>query len=289
MTKLILITISLAYFILISSCSFFTGRRASSSPGKQCVSLSATNSFNMQDVCVNDGTFILRTKTIGKIKEIDVSKMENEKVETIFFLIEDKVGHKIKINGNDLVLNKKGLCVKLNDNKQLCVGSKFNSLSDGNDRVVLGFALTTTANQNLRVFTNGINDKLIRSEPTLDVLSSIIATKTGVIDQSATCRETPLLKTESRIIDCAKKELIKEMDKVCDVFRHGNGRVVADIESKSIKSECSKKYSMFGSSTKICSAILSAKCERTKVNDGLVIVQPAISADEDLTVMSEVI
>ncbi|MBC7427345.1 MAG: hypothetical protein H7336_01955 [Bacteriovorax sp.] len=280
MKKLIVMAFILASFAFVSSCSFFSGSRSTASAESQCVALSPDSGFNIQNVCVGERSYIAKTKTSGKIIEIDISGMDNDKAETIFFLVEDKEGHKIRMTGKDIILNKKELCIESPDDELLCVGDRFNALSDGNDRTVLGFSMSTLSEQYVNVYTIGSIDNLTRKESPWNIFSSIIATKTGMIEDVASCREAVLLKTDSGLIKCAKKELIKKIDKVCDVFRHGNGRVVADIESKNIKTECSKEYSMFGASTKTCTAELIAKCERTKQSDGLVIVQSSVEPSQ---------
>ncbi|MBC7712968.1 MAG: hypothetical protein H7177_06500 [Rhizobacter sp.] len=270
--KFIILLVALT---LSSSCSFFSGARSTASAENQCVALPPASGFNIQNVCVGESSYISKTKTSGKIIEIDISGMEDDKAETIFFLVQDKAGHKIRMTGKDIILNKKGLCLSNPEEEEdLCVGDRFNALNDGNNRFVLGFSMSTISDQYINAFTVSTIDNTIRAETTWDVFSSITATKTGMIEDVASCRESLLVKTDNGLIKCAKKELIKKMDQVCDVFRHGNGRVVADIETKKIKTECTKDYSMFGTSTKTCTAQLIAKCEKTTSSDGLVIVQP---------------
>jgi hypothetical protein len=273
--------------LLLSSCTFFSAANFNALKSNKCIELSAASGPNVKSVCMGESAYILRTKNNGKIVDIDIPKLDKNKTEKIFFEMEMINGKQLRVAGNELVFNKKGLCIYAKENKKICVGDKYRSLKDGEERSIIGFSFSTFIDQHLNVFTKKRSDKSLDNSLLEEIDSSIIASKTGIIQDLASCRETSLIKTDGDIIKCAKKVLIKKMDKTCDIFRHGNGRVLADIETKSIQSKCSEKYSFFGASKKTCTAELETKCDKTKELESFIIVLPKKAQDLEVKVKSD--
>lgn len=191
---------------------------------KVCSNLDTNKIINVSQVCVGDKTLQ------GKITEII-----KPAIGPIAYMVLDEQTKEIK-KLNNLVLKELGTCAS-KDQMSFCVGQTVVDY-DGSKEIVAGFVTPEHGDKKVFVMLASSTPGKFSYLPVEDVMEQVQISQTGFVKAVGTCHEDSKLNNKKLIEECAKNDLQRMANLKCNLFQQGNGKIIFDIKSLEIKTNC---------------------------------------------------
>ncbi|NOT79830.1 MAG: hypothetical protein HOP07_12620 [Bacteriovoracaceae bacterium] len=191
---------------------------------KVCASLDTNKIINVTQICVGDMSLH------GKVTEII-----KPAIGPITYMVLDEQTKEIK-KLNNIVLKELGTCAS-KDQMSFCIGQTVVAY-DGSKEIVAGFITPEHGYKKVFVRLASATPGKFSYLSVEDVMEQVQISQTGFVKAVGICHEGGKLNNKKLIEECAKNDLQRMAHLKCNLFQQGNGKIIFDIKSLEIKTNC---------------------------------------------------